>query len=680
MGGWPATLSLATGCDVPTPPFPALAGGHPTPTRRSYVVDHLRAIAARSRPAWPIIWLLGLAATFLAPALQTGYWGEDLYQSIMPRGFVVLQGDGLGHTALAHVKHTMLDGRFFPLTPALITTVHYFFHDVRAYKAYIVAASILDIFLFYLLVARLSGRRDYACFAACVTIGLIQYRVAIDPSLGFFGQMQILIAGLFLSLLALQRSLEGRGRGWLAMSVALYFACGLLYEVSYVLVLLPICLTFRAVPGRRRGFLTSLPFLGVVSFCGSQTALVRWLHPSQSYWHKPSFDPSAVATALAHQVSAGLPLSYFLADPLGLFPGQAHGALLRWLLDGRAALVALAAFGLACLCLRGRNAAREADPVAVGWGWLACLGLILAVVPAVMISISPYHRSNISPGVGWIPALIQYYGVGLLLSAGLWIGVRSTFGGGPGASWKCVAAALLVAATVGITDRANREVVHCFNASPGSKRYRDLVARAGGTWHDQRRLLEAALDAGLLEEVPEHSAIQTTHEYPFWYDATYSRFFYAAYAGKAFDSVSTSTGPGPEGARAYRVRDILVAPDAGHVTLSRMAPGASTANGLPPADGLRLFVRHPELLRPGAGGAFRVASGGPSDAGKAFELDGRELPMIRSGRAWAIYSLEHLDRSFAPESLRVVFDPARSAPTARQTAAGAAPSGDPLRR
>jgi hypothetical protein len=86
----------------------------------------------------------------------------------------------------------------------------------------------VNIFIFWYFVAKLSGRRDFACFAACVAVGLIPYRVAIDPSLGFFGQMQRLIAGLFLSLLSLQAYLEGRKWWWLAASVALYLACALL--------------------------------------------------------------------------------------------------------------------------------------------------------------------------------------------------------------------------------------------------------------------------------------------------------------------------------------------------------------------------------------------------------------------------------------------------------------------
>jgi hypothetical protein len=642
-------------------------------------VDHsLLANVSRLRRTWQVIWLLGLAAVFLAPALQTGYIAEDLGQSIMPRGVSVLQNKTLSDTIQDHIKHTLLNGRFFPLTPALISTVHFVTRDAWTYKLYIVAVGVLDVFLFYLLVGKLSGRRDFACFAACVTVGLIQYRVAIDQSLGFFGQMQLLIAALFLSLIVLQLYLEGRGRGWLAASVGLYLVCALLYEIAYAFVPLHFCLILRTSGGWGRRLRTSMPFLGVVAFCGFETALIRWLHPSVAYWHHTNYDPSAVAKAIAHQTSAALPLSYFLADPLGIFPDHVPWAMLRWLGNGPVALVAFPAFGLSFLCLRSREVTIERAPSGIGRGWLACLGLILVVSPTMMISISPYHRAQLSPGVGWSPVLIQYYGVGLLLSGGVWLGVGATVGGGAGASRKCVAASLLVAMLVGITYRANRDVVRCFNASPGSRLYRTYVVQGGGGRHDERRLLESALGAGLLDEVPERSTVQVANEYPYWYDATYSSFFYAAHAGKAFETVTPSAGAVPKGSPAYRVRDVLVGRDSGYVVLSRVSSIASqpTAPG-----GLRLFIRHPELFREGTRPAFQIAGTDAAGENVTFDLDSKKPPMIRSGRDWAIYSLEIPERAVSPESLRVVFDPGRSGPMAlRGTSLEASPGGDKRRR
>ena len=608
----------------------------------------------RLRPAWRVIWLVGLAAVFLAPAIQTGYWAEDLYQSIMPRGASVVGDRSLFGVASEHVKGTLIGGRFFPLTPALITTVHYVFREAWAYKAFVVATGVLDIFLFYCLASKLGGRRDYGCFAACLTIGLVQYRVAVDPSLGFSAQMQLLIAGLFLSLLALQRHLEGEGWGWLAASVLLYFACTLLYEVSYVLVFLHVCLILRAAGGRGRRLRAALPFFCAVGFCGFQTWMVRWLHPTAAYWHHPSFDPRAIALAVAHQASAGLPLSYFAFDPLGIFPGHGRGGWLGWLFDWQVAQVGLPAFALSFLCLRDRGATAERTSGGIGRGWLCGLGLILFLFPTPMIAISPYHRAAISPGVGWIPVLIEYYGVGLILSAVLWHFVRATAGGGSKAVWKCVVASLLVAALVGMTYRANRQVVRCFNALPGSELHRDAVAVAGGTWHNQRELLQAALGAGLLDEVPERSIVQCAHEYPHWYDAMFGRYFYAAYAGKSLETVPPSAWAGPLAPEAYRVRDVFVGLDSGYVVLSRGGDGPSTSGGL------RLYVRHPGLSRRGAGVPFRVTTPGATESGGPPAIAGQDLRAIKSGRDWAVYSLEALEKPVAPESLQVVFDAGRS--------------------
>jgi hypothetical protein len=72
-----------------------------------------------------VIWLLVLAEVFLAPAVQTGYCAEDLCQSLMPRGLAVLQDETMLDVVKFHIKHTMLVGRFFPLTLSHISVLMY---------------------------------------------------------------------------------------------------------------------------------------------------------------------------------------------------------------------------------------------------------------------------------------------------------------------------------------------------------------------------------------------------------------------------------------------------------------------------------------------------------------------------------------------------------------------------
>ncbi len=342
-----------------------------------------------------------------------------------------------------------------------------------------------------------------------------------------------------------------------------------------------------------------------------------------------------------HQASAGLPLTYFAFDPLRIFPGR--GSLLGWLVDARVALVALPAFGLSFLCLRRRDEERDAtaEPTSGSVPWLtsACLGLILAIVPTLVTAISPYHRGRIGPGVGWIAVLIEYYGVALLLSTAVWNVVVAMAGGGSRASWKCLTASMLVAGLVGVTYRANLDVVRCFNAPLGSAEYREAVGQSGGARDGQRRLLEAALASGLLADVPEHSNVQLSQVYPFWYDVAFSRFFYAAYARKSFNTLPPWIGAGLDG---YHVREAVLGDDSGYVVLSRGMRAPLAPDDQPPSGGLKLYVRHPELARRKADAPFQVASLG------APTIAGRELRAIKSGRDWAIYSLEGLGMPHRP--------------------------------
>lgn len=622
------------------------------------------------RAALHLAWLIALASSVLGPVLGTGYWAEDLYQSMAPRASTVLNGGTYAGVILDHVIHTVRLGRFFPLTGMLIPAVHAAFGEVWQYKAFLVGATLLDLVLFYALVRVLTGRRDFAAFSSCLAVGLLQFRATIDPFIGNVGMVQILVALLFGSLLALQRHLDRPGGGprswWLLGSVSAFLACALFYEVSYVLVPLHLGLIARAGVGLRRLARTASPFLGVVGICGALSVLLRRLYPSEMYWHHTDFDPAAVLRAVAYQTSSALPLSYFLADPIDLFPSPTGGEMLRWLLDARALLVGSAALGLCLLCARKPRRIDAPGPISrADRRWLAALGAVLAVFPSLLLAISPHHRATLAPGVGWIPVLIQIFGVALVGSVGLWAIVESPIGGGPRGRGKVLLASMLVASTVGITSRANQEVARCFLASPGSERFRDEVGVAGGGHHHHRLLLEAALRAGLLDGVPDHATVERTRDYPYWYDATYAPLFFASYAGKAVESPGPSSHPGPTPPDSYRIRDMHSWRGSGSVLLSRRASG-DAPGGEPAADRpLLLYVRHPSIPGDGPLDAFHLERSATEGADPESLIDGRDLPVLRSGPGWALLSMEPMGGAASADSIRVVFDRRRDPALAR---------------
>ena len=403
-------------------------------------------------PAWQVLSLVSLTTLFLLPSIRTGYYGEDLIHSLTP-GIVRLHEGTFTKRLVNVLQGNLYQGRFYPLTNVLHTGVHYLIRDVVVYKVLLVAGTVADLVLFYFLVRRLTGSGGFACFAGCVTVGLIQFRVTPDPVLGYYLQVQFVAAGLFVSLVALQLFLEGRGSAWLAASAASYLLIALTYEITYLFFPTHLLLIGRGRTGWKARLATAFPFLGVVGACGLATVLVRRFSlDTTGYVHHASLEPGGYLRAVWHQVSAALPLSYLLADPHGMFSGL-HGTsrLCGWLLQPMAVVVALAALAVALTALRRSGV--ESDRL-VDWSpTTAGIGLLLVVLPTLLIASSPFHREQLQLGVGWVPVLIQSHGTGLLLATALWRTIARPSLCGPFARWKCLVAAGLVAVVTGATLR-----------------------------------------------------------------------------------------------------------------------------------------------------------------------------------------------------------------------------------
>ena len=374
----------------------------------------------RFRLDWRLLALVGLATFYLLPALKTGYFAKDCYHSVTVAGGIALhRSESLLGAIAKDVKGTLELGRFFPLTPTLFVTVFYLIRDVAAYKAYLIAVTVLDVVVFYYLVRRLSGNGRFACFAGCTTIALFQFRIFIDPLLAFYGQVQLVLACLLLSLLALDLYLEKLRWGWLAASAGIYLLCTLAYEATYALVSLHLLLIVRARREWPVRLKLALPFLGIVGACALTTIVVQRLYPSDLYVHKMSFAPGPFLLAMVQQPTAALPLSYFAGDRHHVFTQiDSLSAWCRWVAEPGSMAIAALALGLCLACLR-RGHSVEKLPAGAGLLFIA-FAIMLIVLPVPLIATSPAHRQHFSFGVGWIVLLVECFGVGLLMATVTW--------------------------------------------------------------------------------------------------------------------------------------------------------------------------------------------------------------------------------------------------------------------
>jgi hypothetical protein len=625
-----------------------------------------------------ILGVVVLAAVCLTPTLKIGYVSDDNHSSLRP-GRLRVANRSFAAVTVENMRSSMQEGRFYPLHWWAYNGVFCLIQDVYFYKFYILILVTSNLLLFILFLSKISGDTGFACLTAILTLMLIQIRAYHDPILSFFGLLQILVAGTLLSLLALETYMRRRQGVWLAVSVLLYLACLLFYEVSYPLFLLHGLLIWRRRPELRAWVRTCRPFFQAAVFCLFMSALLRWLHPVD--YSKPTVStahyqmnlaPGPVLATLLRQTSGALPLSYFLADPAGIFAGvKRPGALAHWVTRWDVLAITVVAFGVCLLSLTSKPAGDgDGSPSRPDWKLATLLGALLAVLPAVAIALTTRYQREILFGRPYVPIYVQYFGIGLLLASAVRSFLANRLQRGAAAHWSRLATAVAVGLTTGVTYRANCATADSLVSAPGTPAFNQASFDMGGAWHYQRRNLQAALQAGLLEAVPERSKVFLANEYRHWYDAELSVFFYAMYASKVLKPIAPSAqkliaSQPQHGGSTYAVRDVCLGERAGYVVLSQDPAGGERK---PPGQGgdggrgeLRMFVRHPKLFVNGSKPAVTIVGSRLTSTGTAgepgFVRQGRDLTMLKSGPDWAMFSLQTEAGRVDPGSLKAVFRP-----------------------
>ena len=263
---------------------------------------------ARRSPSAALLMLLpiALAAFSISPMLATGYLADDVVSSLLP-GMMRATGEGFVARTLGAIRNSIRGGRFYPMVWVEYDAAFTLLRDVVAYKAAILLGVLVDLGLLMALVRRAGGGAGLASLAALTTAGLFQFRVFFDPILSFHGLLQVVTAGMLISLIALLKALDAGGRRWLIASVGFYLACLLTYEVTYPLFLLHAALIWWRRPGLRARVFTLLPFALLAIACAGASAAVRARFPTEAYIHDVDLGPPSVAIALAKQWSAALP-------------------------------------------------------------------------------------------------------------------------------------------------------------------------------------------------------------------------------------------------------------------------------------------------------------------------------------------------------------------------------------
>jgi hypothetical protein len=433
-------------------------------------------------------------ATSLLPLLSSGYYSDDLVNSTT-KARLELHGIPLFQYMVRLTSFwATYNGRFFPV--AILTTVpiSYLSYHLHLYKALLLSLTLFNVLLFGILTTLITRSRHASCLALLFLPILFQFRLYHEPLLSLSGMMQILAAFVFLAMIYLYRYLEHRNPVYLIASLLSYNLALYLYELSTLLIALFLVILAR------HGHLRAGPKLRIATFYALSMIVTLIAQLAARLLRDPTWvgysglqfnaDAARVSSTFLLQLSASLPLSYYVGNPSHLF----HHSLASVVGNITWCDIVVLTFFIVCYSILHRTLASTR-----GLSTVCLLGSVLMLLPAVPVSISLKYQDSLralGPGMGYIPVYLQYYGTAFLMVGGLAFLLRQL----PRSNTRMLANTAVIgvlATALLINMQSNRLVVDKANI--------DL--------HYRRAAVARALAEHILVDVPEHAKLFIDDEY-----------------------------------------------------------------------------------------------------------------------------------------------------------------------
>lgn len=468
-----------------SPPLRAMGDSRRTCTRRILSLYPLQArvfgggwgIGDRLlQRAFPVV-IASLAFAVIAPALWSGWLGDDAYYSVLD-GIL-----GADRTPLWQAMKHAFDlwffgsGRFYPLLIVEKYLVFCVFTKLLAYKLLLVAATVATLEMFRRCVAQYLSR-GVANLAAIIAAALFAFRGYQDPILSYNAMPQFVAMLILGSLMAFRHALRDEGRAWSVVSVLLYACAALTYEDAYGFSLLYVILTGCRRRSARGVLSLCWPYLATAASLMLLSVAARSAASIPSYSpYGLNLAPLALVRTLAEQIVAAFPLTYYLFDPSHIF-GRSNfydfhnNAPVQPLV-----FVAFAAASAYALADATADVIEPRLPIIAGTA--------VVVLSAAPIAALLKYQNELRPGLGYLPVLYEELGLALVLATLATVSMRRI-----GRRFWQLGWTIGIAVVATMTQATNVRVV-----------------REDETRMEARGALERQLDGGLLAAAPEDSYV-----------------------------------------------------------------------------------------------------------------------------------------------------------------------------
>ena len=332
------------------------------------------------------------------------YNGDDMINCLTDGGLSYSNRNIFDHT-FSLLKNWMDSGRFYPLafySYSMFVT----FNTLFAYRTFQIVLNLAVILSFSFFVKKLTRNDLYAIVSILILPLFFQYRYYQDPITAYHGMLQLVALYMIWALILHTTGLEKGKLRYQLVGMILY-ACALLtYEISFAFILLFLVIPFFYGKGRRV-ILSMLPYILVTIVILGFTFYLRAAAPNPTYAGISfSWDAYGIMKAFLSQLSAAIPLSYWLLATPDFMIYNAKVMLLNiTMVDILLSLLMGTALLLALRYLPSKKAE----------GKVLLVGLMLWILPATILSLSFRYQTELSPGVGYLPVYVQYFG-GVLIA------------------------------------------------------------------------------------------------------------------------------------------------------------------------------------------------------------------------------------------------------------------------
>ena len=459
---------------------------------------------------WRPLVIAAWGLVLLWPVRQTGWLCDDLFNASL-RGLWIHERISCLGNALTEMAGYAKLGRINPGMHLWINLVFDLFPDLYWYKWAQVAAVLASLLVFYGCLRGMGADADLAALACLLASGLIQFRAGGDPVLAFDFLLPLLLILSALSVWLLHRHRVAGGRWALAGSLLLYAAAALTYEMTYTFWLMHAWVLFRTRAGWKRGALALLPFAAIPMLLtlGSAYQRSRVVWPDGSYDVK--YSVPKMADTFSKQMVASLPCSYAGLDAEAPVHGVfGWGTFRHYAIASVLALLLIGVFAYRLL-----HRARQGG---LDLAWWAALGLMLTVLPVPVLCFCDKYQGTFRYGFGWLVVFVQYFGVGLLLAAGV----------GALGFWLRRCPAWLLAPAPAVLFAAFTVVDYAANVQ--------VAAAQRVPFLSPRAEIEEVIDAGVLGDVAPGGVLVIDRNF-IWEYAEGATYFYCSHTHTRLDDV-----------------------------------------------------------------------------------------------------------------------------------------------